>query len=579
MNSFRSTKGASLSNAVSSRELPLQLVAEGILYSIEIETTTDDLDWLDNVILRVTTERCSLRELFVAFQPLPRRLMENALARLLERNLMLLDVYDGSVRASPLKQVPITTSNETFELWQDHATGVLVPREKISTFEVQPWRPRETDGRFVRVKGGPPRRTPLQMSNAELLHHLRAYYPRVDPQAEVRAKKRSGRTTINLRALQQNDGRLALLDLIPWRLRASWTRVSSLNAKSISDSDFPLPARWEEVVGRWSQEAYDRVVRRVAPRGSVTPLLEVLAADFSVGLNNNAASVTGKLAREARTSVVVAVSGGYGTPSNAMQILMESRARIRVLVVPSSPHPTKRAEWEAEGIQIIVTGQREGPDFVLTDGGALCLGGLASSSLITIRSQSTLEGFVAWLEAHGVSIPRGGSMAAADLAADLRAFEYELVDLYGEPAQRRYEERAPAQGGEETSRIQQYLQDRCGSIEARLLQRNPIPFTWLSQTEVLALIEQWESKIRVVVRTDLSPLAAKATSRGVQCATWTSEGVLADCVILDCVVLLGFSVSDDKSSAPDFLAVADSDFATELRIATSQPQLASVSRP
>ncbi|HYR80553.1 MAG TPA: hypothetical protein VEO55_11140, partial [Candidatus Dormibacteraeota bacterium] len=239
----------------------------------------------------------------------------------------------------------------------------------------------------------------------------------------------------------------------------------------------------------------------------------MLEADLSVEMASDAVAVTKKMAREAKTSVVVAVSAGYGTPSEAVQILMESTSARRVLIIPTPPSSTKRSEWESESIQILVTAQREGPDFVLVDGLNLAFGGVASSSstVITVRAHSALDGVIAWLEGRELTIPRDEKKAAGDLVSDLRAFEYELADLQGEVTMAKAAETQSAEEAVGMARIRQYLKERSGAIEARLLQMNPFPFAWLSPLEVPTLVEQWGGKIRVVVRSEASPLARAAT--------------------------------------------------------------------
>src|SRR6185436_12972158 len=246
---------------------------------------------------------------------------------------------------------------------------------------------------------------------------------------------------------------------------------------------------------------------------------------------------------------VVAVFGGHGNPGDAVQILIEAPVAERTLVVGSAPPESKLGEWRKQSIRVISTGHQEGPDFVLIDGVNLALGGIRgdSSGVITMHA-------------------RAQQMAASDLTTDVQELEYELLDLLGEsPAQRQGQERAE----EAIASIRQHLTNRCGSIEARLQRRNPLSFTWLSAAEVLALVEEWRGTLRIIARTESSPLVAAAARRNADCAVWPATAVSADCVILDSIVILGFAVSDSRWSAPEFLAIADSDLARKLKMETS----------
>lgn len=552
---------------------PLRVIAEGLLYSVDVETTTADVDWLDKVIQAATQQPRKVEEVLAAF-PLPRRFMENALARLLERNLMLLNVYDGTVRASPLRQVSAGRSSDTFLVWQDHATGMLVPFERVSQLEVAPRELEGSGNSIVRITGGPPRRTPLEMSDAELLHHLRRYKLHIDPRAEVSAKHRVRRSTLSIRGMHLEDGRLVLKDTLPWPLRMSWARLPTWKVPTEPEQgDLSLPPRWEEVVGRWAHEVRERLLRRKQLQQSLLPMIHILAADLSVITSMDAPAAAKRISREARSSVVVAVSGRFGTAGDGIQLLKEANVARRILVTTTPPNAAKRQLWEGEGIDVIVTGKPEGADFLLADGQILVFGGISSASAraIVVQSQSPLEGYNAWLNELGVTIPREERTSAADIIADLQAFEYEIGDLQGEAATVLGREDAVNDlDSNALERIRMYLNERCGSIEGRLVQRNPSPFSWLSPAEVLGIVQHWPGSLRVLLRSATSRLAQIALARDVEVATWPTGDVAADCVILEKVVLLGVSVNDDNSFVPDFLAIANADLASELRIATAR---------
>jgi hypothetical protein len=555
-------------------ERVFHLIAEGLVYSIEVATPKNDLDWLDNVILTVAVERCVVEELINAF-PLPRRLMENALARLLERNLLLLDVYDGSVRASPIKRKEMQSESEAWwidklDIWQDYVTGMLLPLEQVVQFDVN--LATEPVADRTQIRGGPPRRTPLEMSHAELMFHLRRFHANIDPYAEVRDKHRDRRLTLAVRA-SQHDNRLAIRDAVPWPLRAAWARLAGVESAEFKAAELPLPRRWEQMEGRWAQDAQDRLLRGAPAADTLGPMINVLSMQLSVSLSDNALASIRKLARESSSSIVVCISSGYGTPSDAVQILMERNIAQRILITPNSPPAAKRQEWENKGIRIVTTGHLEGPDFVLVDGTTLALGSIAipSSTLIEIRTSAPLDGYVAWLASLEISIPpeHRPNPQLAELIANVRAFEKEIVDLHGETGMTGPMASDDEAGQEARARIREYLKHRCGEIEAQLLNESPRPFGWLAAAEVLSIVEQWQGQIRILVRSETSPLAAAAARRGISCIKWPDGDVTADCVLLETVVLWGFSLADEKSSSPDFLAVADSVFATDLRMATA----------
>jgi hypothetical protein len=298
-----------------------------------------------------------------------------------------------------------------------------------------------------------------------------------------------------------------------------------------------------------------------------------LAADLSVILADDGPVATKRLAREARSSVVIALSGRFGNAGDAVQILKESNVTRRVLVVTTAPGAAKRELWESQGIDVVVTsGTQESPDFVLIDGQLLVFGGIvaASSRVITIRSHSPFEGYVAWLNELGIMISVEERASSLDLIADLQAFEYEITDLQGEAATAlRRAENSSTNDPDGVDRIRTFLNERCGAIEGRLVQRDPSPFAWLSPAEVSGIVEH-SPGARVLVRSVDSRLAGIAGERGADCATWPAGDVATDCVILDKEVLFGFSVGSDGPSVPDFLAVADSNIASELRIATAR---------
>jgi hypothetical protein len=549
------------------------VLAVGRVYEIHVETVMDDPDWLDKVLLEVTRdEPRSLQELFDVLRPLPHRLVENALARLLEQNVLLLDVYDGSVRTSPLNAKPVTRRRDTFHVWQDHATGTIVLRDQIRSVEKKTSRSGEDARPPLRLAGGPPRRTPLIMSNAELLHHLGRAHNRLDPRAEIREAK-GGKEPIplSIRTILREDGRYAFLDAVPWRLRAAWARVSSLQTVA-DDLKRELPAPWDVLVGRWADDAHSRISKQPRHRETAfsSSILQILDAKVSIELAAGGTAVTKEIAGRAKSSAVVAVFGGHGTPSDAVQILMEAPTDERILVVGTSPSEEKIHQWEKDHIRVVRTGQHEGPDFVLIDGVRLALGGIRANSgrVIRVSAQSPLEGVVSWLETIDVAIPRRQRTSHSAITADMQNFEHDLSELVGEFSARSQKRRKP-EDESAAVRVRQALTERCDSITARLQREVPLPFLWFSAAEVLSLVEEWSGSLRVIARTDASPLYSAAFRRNAECAIWPPAEVSADCVILDSVVIVGFAPVDPRESMPEFLAIADVDFARELRTKTS----------
>jgi len=560
------------------RKLERCIRAEGLVYAVEIRTGSDDLDWLDDLILKITDQPQKLAELFPAL-PLPWRFIENALSRLLERNLLLVDVHEGTVRASKLPYVPARGQETTSLIWQDHATGILLPLEHVKAWE-SPIANRQNEPSVYRIRGGPPRRTPLEMSDAELLHHMQRFLPEIESGAEITSKERVRRMTLDVRGAEREDGRLAIKDGLPWPLRAAWVRLPDSRAVSdeTDEGQFSLPPRWEDAVGRWLQESYGRITGSDGSQRAAAPMLRMLESQLSTRLDLDGVALTKRLAREAQSSVIVTVSGEYATVGEAIQILLSAPANCeRILVVGSKERLAKRDEWERQAIRVVIANQPISAECIMIDGGLLLFGGMSSSSakVITMRSNGPLDAYVAWFAGLGVSLRREKALGDRSLIGDVKSFERDILDL---PAD--VDVPTPGKHGESLEdddaelRVRLHLRERWGILEAKLIQNSLIPFSWLSLAEVLALVARWNDAIRVVTRSSTSLLAATALGRGRECAQWLVGDAPADCVILDRIVVLGFATTGHDSLGPDFVAINDPDLASQLRIETSHlPQL------
>lgn len=549
----------------------LLLRAAGLVYAIVIESEEDSLDWLDHALLDLAEEPQPINELFASF-PLPVRLLESALSRLLESNFLLLDVHDGCVRASSLPPANIVGRITPLLIWQDHATGMLIPAEQVKPWDEGRLRSKELSSTaYRRLPGGPPRKTPLEMSDAELLHRLQRFCP-LGGQAMVRSRERVSRLTLGVRAQQRDDGRVAIKDSVPWPLRASWSRLAGIAEPDDKNSArLSLPARWDETVGAWFQNSYDRVRGLRQVEGSLAPLIGLLEADTLVELGLSGTLTAKRLAREAQSSLVLSVSAGHGTPGEGVQILQETSAPERILVLSGlEAKKERREEWESQGIRLIVTGARQGPDFLLADSRVLAFGGIRSGSkkIFTIRSNAELSGYMGWLAGSKVTLPRW-PIAPDDLARDLRALEHDITELAGHREREVDDEELEAR----LEPIRSYLKGRCHTLQLRLLERSTTPIGWLSHAEVLGLVEQWSGALRVLVRHRDSPLAKTAISQGVECAVWPETDAPVDCIVTDRVTLLGFS-EQETSAVPDFLALYHADLASQIRMETYKlPQL------
>jgi hypothetical protein len=564
-------KGPSLqSGGTVSADQALLVRAEGLIYSIVVETEQDPLDWLDRVLLDLTQEAQPIEELFGAFA-LPTRFLENAISKLLEGKYLLLNVHDGTLRASQLEPQLARGRELSLEVWQDHATGMLLPAE-----QVKPWAAGRKQGGSSAatpiLRGEKPPRTPLEMSDAELLHRLIRFRPELARKAIIRKRERTRRMALEVKAQHHPGGRLAIKDAVPWPLRASWARLPDVAAPGESNGSVQqsLPPRWEEAVGSWFQELYERTRGLAETEGALNRLLPLLEAAPGAELTANGVVAAKRLAREAESSLVLAISAGHGTPGEAVQILQESSIPKRILVLSGlEAKPDKAGEWKEQGITILSTHAQAGPDFLLVDGRVVAFGGInpSAAKVFTIRARTALGGYVSWLAEQGVQLP---SLAADpdELAGELRALESDVRDMVGSRHRRKPDGEDGLDDETRLQTVQEHLKERGEQLRTRLLAKSLSPLAWIPPAEVLTLVEEWSGPMRVLVRDPASALAKTAMSRGVECVLWPKGNAPADCVVADRVVLLGFSLEGVVFSIPEFLAIHDAEFASQIRMET-----------
>lgn len=553
-----------------SAESPVRVRVEGILYGIQIESNHAMLDWLDKTLLSVTRVPRRVDELMRTL-PLPSRLLEDALARLLEWKRLLIDVTTGKVSATDLEVDAPATSLAFFHAWQDNVTGLIVPWGEVKQWA---WDPSASEGgEEIVLEGGPPERTPLQMSDAELLHEIRYYRREAEANDRVRFCERQSRKALDLKAYRRADGRLAIAEDLPWRLRSRWARLGQISAagREAEDSiDVVLPSKWVTgIVGRWSEGVHKRIQREAVPwdatEGALRTITRTLGFGLRVRFGGSGAQLVQSLAANARKSVVAVVSRTQ--LGLALQVLKRAPDEIERVLVVHGGVPEKRRAGIEEQFQLCSLPEADEPvcQFVVADGQGWALGGLGNQPAFLVSANRELPGPRMWMASqvkglelrrlakrHGRTLPRD----VAELVEDIESFELNLREF-------RFAEMR--EQGEATA-LPPSLQERHRRLETELLARRVRAFSWVSAEDVLGLLQDWDAPRRIVVRSRECPLVTASAQH--DCVLWPDESGPGECVVLDEIVLLG-SWHGDASTTPEFLAVHDPDLAVELRTLTS----------
>lgn len=589
----------------------IRVRARGVLYMIEIEIEDRDLDWLDRLILDICATPKRVDELLKCFG-LPRRMMENAIGRLMEHHLLLLDVAHATVCASgiPPQWHAAHRKRESLLVWQDHATGTLLPWEVI-----KPWcRPQPADANDPRevleVRGGPPRRTVLEMSEAELLSALERFRRDWGWAEQVAQRERLRVETLQLNAGRLPSGQIALAEQgesPPWILIKRW----AVEGHALSEAEMPtieLPEPWSKLVRGWAEEVRFRLDvladrKEATPEGSSTGLLRAtLENHLRVEFSRQGTVHVRERLRDAGRRVVICVSGeeGFGDALTLAHATEDLVPRPDRLVVVGGRKLDKRRREKAKEREIgVVTTDADCMGWVLVDERELILGGMRASQddVIRLVSSRPLLGYSAWPPEAGDQAASLGRSAPSPIVENLIGRLTSLVDSVQErersiPASpaphsgRRPHDvegggLSPSEGEKSLERLTSDLMD----LETDLLGLQPAPVTATSLDHELVLASMEGSPIpdRVIVRSESSALAlavppqvdlvvvSRVRPGSHPSARWLEGDGVADFVVFGDVVVFGFGGRPGCAELPPFIAVHDPKLAHHLLDSTARP--------
>lgn len=594
------------------------LVAYGIRFRVELEFAEHDVDWLDLALLEVTQEPTSLDELVKSFG-MPVRLVEDAIGRLVRRNLLLFDAAGGSVQRSDLDPDAVAGSwqREVILLWQDYATGAVLPWDLVRSW----CRGGAQDENLpeVRLRGGPPARTVLEMSDAELFEQIERFRADWARSSHIVSRTRDGAPAMRVRALRRVDGRIQALDSIPPVLDLSWRRRALLagGGGAAIPEDSPLPPRWDRVVGRWAQSVHDRL--RAIEAGAVAGARLLGEPDYArlvsalerfpelryEELGSGTALTT---VRQARRRVVCVVSERHGTVGSALGMLRGCLDGVeRILVFGGKPTAKQAQRARDAGVRLLPVGRCDA-DFLLVDDRILCFGATHEQARRTFAFEwrRSLLPYVAWLAEHGIADAafHHGESAIDDQRRVLEAKRHQLVrevtflgreldeleqEVHRSATRLPVGRREREEDLEEEARARESAAGKLRTLLAELdheilgVSPSPQPTFALGAEDVAQAIEVCPEEVRVIVRDAASPLVAAC--RGTRFATnvivwsstrptedvrWLAEPGPADVVLLGDVVVIGTgSGSTGSLPSPPFLALYDTAVAARLRALTN----------
>lgn len=599
----------------------LLVEAHGVLYSVEIEAEDLDLDWLDRTILDVAETPCRVDELIKCFG-LPRRMMEDAIGRLMEQHLLLLNVSHATVRASRMPaHLHAHARRESLLVWQDHSTGTLLPWDMI-----KPWCPREHDDEpgghpLLHVQGGPPRRTLLEMSDAELLSALERYRKDWGWAERIPQRERVRMETMRVPAGRLPSGQVSFLAgdgmIVPWVLTRRWVvEGQALGVGSIPTVD--LPRAWSDVVGQWSQDTRTLVDSLV--KGSATDvsasldaalawLRATLEARVEVEYSNQGMTYVRERLQRARRRVVICSPAGENTFGDALSLaraVEHLRPTVQCVIVSAAANKRQRSKAADAGIRVETTGRGD-VECVLIDDRELIFGGMraAQNDVVRVTSSRPILAFVAWLPegARDEATPLGrvdskpGTEGAIGRLASFNDALREIARTVSR-SDAEADKRPPPQPGsanaveggpqgevEATPNVLQRLKADQEQLEGVLLGMMPAPVPVLIfDLESLGVaIANAGDRARILVRDAASPLALSAPSGAevvvvassppaqLEAGRWLQRAGIADIVVIDQVVVLGFCGRLNEEDPPPFFAVNAPSLAYQLRALTDRP--------
>jgi hypothetical protein len=544
--------------------------AGGVLWAIEIETDETKLDWLDEAILRVCVERQRVDDLLRAFEPLPAPLLEDGLADMLKRNLLLLDVGDGTVVASgltALKHRHDPERTETFLAWQDHASGLIVPWHQVAS-----WSTRDFSGEELPLRTIQRHRVPSEMSDAELLHALDPYRSDARNNDIVRRKERVGLKDLLVRAARHEDGRYALMDGVPRLLRARWARLPDQSL--VGEGEVWFPPTWQEAIGRWvdSVEKLVNLATSAVDRSALKCVRETMLARPTIRMSTGFQTAAEQAVRKAEIFVAVAASWRRNSVGNAIGLLSNAAPGVHRLLLAEEDarlnrHRTRLVDGRIAHVPLPIK-LEGGLDLLICDGTSIIFGGMSHPAMpvFEVVSAAPLSGVLAWLGSLGVDRSRLGpetisaeSPAAAGSIALVRDVELvsDAAKVVAQGLKRGKRDNATVDREPVDALVAQVR-----IVEARLRERTLSPLTWVAPAELPALVHSAPPPARAIVGEDCATLAAAFIEVGGEVVRWPQGRGAAEVIVAGDYVALGQWCA---SGGPDFVVVREPELASRLR--------------
>lgn len=387
-----------------------RLRVHGVLYSVEIESEPDDLDWLDRVILDLTQTPQNLSDVIRCFG-LPRRLLEDAVGRLVEEHLLLLDVAKAQVRTSGLLDYRrATPSVDTLLVWQDHVSGAILPFKAVREF-LESGAADDTELDVQNLQGGPPARTVLEMSDAQLLTHLERYRETPAWSERVVTRQRLRRETLLVRAARRPSGGISILDRLPGNLPLQWGRHADIGTDVATPVRTPLPAGWVQRLRAWGELSMKRIERLAGAHHEIEPgqaadmfmrLRDVLERNATLEIIDDGPSFVRARVQSlpARPHRAVVVANDRPSAWNdALATIRHVRAeQTFVILGGTSPKPT-HFEAVSRADANLLSIERHDVDFLFINDRELFIGGIRQQQRLGLRLSLTrpLQELAAWL--------------------------------------------------------------------------------------------------------------------------------------------------------------------------------------
>jgi hypothetical protein len=576
----------------------LSLLAPGVRYNVVLRVEQFDFDWLDESIIEVCQEPRRIDELVRAFA-LPRRIMEDALTRLLELHQLLLDVAAGTVRATNIPpRFAADSAGEEVWLWQDDATGTVIPWEMVKQWskgashavDNEPSEPESSEE--VRLRALSVTRSVMQMSEAELLMHLEPFRRETAWSQRVAQVVRVRSMVLRIPAKRTDDGRvMTMAAYLPSILVLRWQRMGIFASADDKATVRPLlPPRWSEVVGAWAILTHKRIdeLQRGRPPLPSPPdppdevVCEVLERGATVQWRSDALVALRELVASAgrQVSLRVVVSDRFTTFGDAMMLFREvQESPERVLLAPTG--------WKANPNQIgkardanarLLSQPRTDQDFAVIDDRIVIFGLCGAAGSITLRWRRSLLPYMAWIEevsgSSGLSVGHDPPDEVDRLVARIRNFEAALAEHERMPLA------APAAPGQPEIRSGSLkrLADERASLEEELMASHPVPVSTIEPEQMIELLRTTTLPVRILVRSPASPLVAAAReAEDVAVVVWTEgdpapplwylrgRGPMEVVLLGDDIAMIGCWVDPGIDVMPPFVAVRDRDLVNDLR--------------